>query len=59
MTLLERVLRQNLWWQGREIEEIKDYKERFLFREIEKYFDDPQIIAILGMRRTGKSILLF
>lgn len=58
MILLERILKQNPWWQGQKIEEIRNYKERFLFREIEKYFDDPQIIAILGLRRTGKSVLL-
>lgn len=58
MILLERILKQNPWWQGQEIEEIRNYKERFLFKEIEKYFNDPQIIAILGLRRTGKSVLL-
>ena len=58
MILLERILKQNPWWQGQKIEEIRNYKERFLFREIEKYFDDPQMIAILGLRRTGKSVLL-
>ncbi|MEA3369569.1 MAG: ATP-binding protein [Candidatus Ratteibacteria bacterium] len=58
MILLERILRQNPWWQGKEIKEIKNYKERFLLKEIEKYFNNPQIIAILGLRRTGKSVLL-
>jgi hypothetical protein len=37
MTLLERILKQNPWWQNKEIEEIKDYKERFLLKEILKY----------------------
>ena len=59
MILSERMLRQNPWWQGQEVEEIKNYKERFLLNEIEKYFDDSQMIAILGLRRTGKSVLLF
>jgi len=58
MILLERILKQNPWWQGQEIEEIRNHKERLLFKEIEKYFNDPQIIAILGLRRTGKSVLL-
>ena len=58
MTLLERMLRQNPWWQGQEVEEVKNYKERFLIKEVEKYLDVPQIIAILGLRRTGKSVLL-
>ena len=59
MTLLERMLRQNPWWQGGEIEDIRGYRERFLFKEIERYFDEPQIIAVLGLRRTGKTVLLF
>ncbi|RKX60462.1 MAG: hypothetical protein DRP29_02600 [Thermodesulfobacteriota bacterium] len=59
MTLLERMLRQNPWWQGREIEDIRNYRERFLLKEIERYFDEPQIIAIIGLRRTGKTVLLF
>jgi predicted AAA+ superfamily ATPase len=58
MILLERILKQNPWWQGQEIEEISHYRKRFLFREIEKYLETPQIIAILGLRRTGKSVLL-
>ena len=58
MTLLERMLRQNPWWQGQEVEEVKNYKERFLIKEVEKYLDVPQVIAILGLRRTGKSVLL-
>lgn len=58
MTLLERILKQNPWWQQEEIEEIKDYKERYLFKELKEYLDAPQIIAILGLRRTGKSVLL-
>lgn len=58
MTLLERILKQNPWWQGEQIEEIKGYKERYLFKEIKEYLKTPQIIAILGLRRTGKSVLL-
>lgn len=59
MELLERILKQNPWWQNKEINEIGTYKERFILKDIEKYFDAPQIIAILGLRRTGKSVLLF
>ncbi len=58
MTLLERILKQNSWWQGEEFAEIKGYKERYLLKEIERYLKAPQIIAILGLRRTGKSVLL-
>lgn len=59
MTLLEQILRQNPWWQGQDIDQIRNYKERFLFKDIKKYFNTPQIIAILGLRRTGKSVLLY
>lgn len=58
MTLLERILRQNPWWERKEVEEVKNYKERFLLKEIWEYLKDPQIIAILGLRRTGKTVLL-
>ncbi len=58
MTLLERILRQNPWWEKKEIEEIKSYKERFLLEEVWQYLEEPQMIAILGLRRTGKTVLL-
>ena len=58
MTLLERVIRQNPWWEKKEIEEIKEHKERFLFKKVWSYFQTPQIIAVTGMRRTGKTVLL-
>jgi len=59
MTLLERIVKQNPWWESKEIDEIKNYRERFLLKEILGYKKDPQIIAILGLRRTGKTVLLF
>lgn len=58
MDLLERIIKQNPWWEQKEIEEIKDYQERFLLKKIWQYRDNPQIIAVLGMRRTGKTVLL-
>jgi len=45
MTLLERILRQNPWWEKKEIEEIKSYKERFLLKQIWQYLEEPQIIG--------------
>jgi predicted AAA+ superfamily ATPase len=59
MTLLERIVKQNPWWESKEIDEIKNYRERFLLKEILGYKKDPQIIAILGLRRIGKTVLLF
>jgi predicted AAA+ superfamily ATPase len=38
----------------KEIEGIIGFKERFLLKELLKYKRDPQIIALLGLRRTGK-----
>lgn len=58
MTLLERILKQNPWWQKEAIEEIKNYKPRLLLKQVWRYLEDPQIIAVLGLRRTGKSVLL-
>ncbi|MBU4299261.1 ATP-binding protein [Patescibacteria group bacterium] len=58
MTLLERILKQNSWWEKKEFEEIKNYKERFLFKEIGRYLKEPQIIAVVGLRRTGKTVIL-
>jgi len=59
MTLLERILRQNPWWEDKQIQEIKSYEERLLLKKIWKHKDDSQIIALLGLRRTGKTVLLW
>ena len=59
MTLLERILKQNPWWEKKQIEEIKNFKKRFLFKDLWNFLHDPQIIAVLGLRRTGKTVLLF
>lgn len=58
MELLERIIKQNPWWEQKEIEGIKEYQERFLLKRVWQYRNNPQIIAILGMRRTGKTVLL-
>lgn len=60
MTLLEHLLKQNPWWEGKKVEEIKNYKQRFLLDKIwQKHLQDPQIIAVLGLRRVGKTVLLW
>lgn len=53
------LLRMNPWWKGKGIEEIEGYKQRFPFKELEKYLNVRQIIAIIGLRRTGKTVLMF
>ena len=46
----------NPWWEGKEIE-VPEYR-RHIFREIKGYLDKKQIIAITGLRRVGKTILM-
>jgi len=58
MELLDRILRQNPWWEGKEIEAIEDFRERRLLRGILKYKVDKQIIAVIGLRRVGKTVLI-
>lgn len=60
MITIEQLSRMNEWWKTNEvrIELAPDYK-RELFYEIQKYIKLRQITAIIGLRRTGKSTLLF
>lgn len=46
----------NPWWDGRDII-IPEYK-RHIFTNIEKYMGTKQIIAIVGLRRVGKTVLM-
>jgi hypothetical protein len=49
----------NPWWKTGEIpEELQKMERRELFNEISKYIEDRQIIAIVGLRRVGKTVLL-
>ncbi len=50
------LIKQNPWWQGKKIELPKF--ERDLLKELLKYVKYKQIIAIVGLRRTGKTILM-
>ncbi len=56
----ERVLAMirdyNPQWENKEIA-VPEYK-RHIFGEIQKYLDKKQIIAIVGLRRVGKTVLL-
>lgn len=54
---LKRIMRDyNIWWDQKTLE-IPPY-HRTLFRRLITYLDKPQIIAIVGLRRVGKTILL-
>ncbi|MBI2451954.1 ATP-binding protein [Candidatus Pacearchaeota archaeon] len=50
----------NPWWKiGTISEEYKKLKKRKLFYEVKKYVKDKQIIVVTGLRRTGKTVLLY
>lgn len=59
MELLDRILRQNPWWEKKKIEAIESLKERELFKNIYSNITNKQIISVIGLRRVGKTILLF
>ncbi len=46
----------NPWWKGK----FSIYfKERKLYKELEKFFSLPHIIALTGLRRVGKTTLMY
>ncbi len=50
----------NGWWKtGRIGEEWEIFRKRELFSEVLKYIKDRQIIVITGLRRTGKTVLMY
>src|SRR4030042_1897443 len=57
MTQIKDVLiESNKWWK---ITFNIDYKEREMYKQILKYLKLPQIIAFTGLRRVGKTTLMF
>lgn len=46
----------NPWWEGKEII-VPEYK-RHIFGDVWKYVRTKQIIAVVGLRRVGKTVLL-
>lgn len=57
MTQIREILvESNIWWK--EPFHI-DYKEREIYEKISKFLPLPQIIALTGLRRVGKTTLLF
>ncbi len=54
--IIDALERSNPWWKGRfEL----DYKPREIYEEIKKFINKRQIISLTGLRRTGKTTLLF
>lgn len=49
------LLESNAWWKGAFKPE---YHERDVYRQMKKYFPLPQIIALVGLRRVGKTTLM-
>ncbi|MCU0851595.1 MAG: ATP-binding protein [Candidatus Thermoplasmatota archaeon] len=49
------LIESNPWWKG---PVQLEYKERELHRHLKKYLPRPQIIALTGLRRVGKTTLL-
>ncbi|MEK6951597.1 MAG: ATP-binding protein [Nanoarchaeota archaeon] len=60
MVTIEKLSEMNHWWKlgGIKKELSPDYKRK-LFFEIKKYLKLRQIIAIVGLRRVGKTTLLY
>lgn len=52
----ELLIDLNPWW--REEYELEGYRERDLRDEIQPYLDQPQIVALTGLRRVGKTTLM-
>ena len=54
--LFEALTKSNPWWKG---EFELDYKPRKIYLEIKKFMKNRQIISLTGLRRTGKTTILF
>ncbi|MBI2664114.1 ATP-binding protein [Candidatus Woesearchaeota archaeon] len=54
-TIKEVLVELNSWWKG---EFSVAFKERELYSQILKFMPLPQIIAVTGMRRVGKTTLM-
>lgn len=49
----------NPWWKTGEVKkEFSELEKRDIYEEVVKYLKDKQIIAITGLRRTGKTVLM-
>lgn len=54
-TIREALVDQNAWWRG---DFEAEYKERDIYGEIQPFLSQPQIIALTGLRRVGKTTLM-
>ena len=58
MEVIDRVIKQNPWWENNKVDTVNGLKKRNLFETILPYIKTKQIISIVGLRRVGKTILL-
>ncbi len=60
MINIEKLNEMNSWWKtGNTNKELTPSFKRDLFYDIQKYLNIRQIVAIIGLRRTGKSTLFY
>ncbi len=51
----DALLDSNPWWKA---EFSVDFKEREIYKQLEKFMDLPHILALTGLRRVGKTTLM-
>lgn len=54
--LIAMMREYNPWWEGRAVS-VPEYK-RIIFANLQKYMQTKQILAIVGLRRVGKTVIL-
>lgn len=60
MLTIERFGEMNEWWKTGHVKaELAPSYKRKMFYEVQKYLNERQIISIVGLRRTGKSTVLY
>ncbi len=53
--IIEALEGSNKWWRK---EFLIEYKDREIYARIEKFLGEKQIIALVGLRRTGKTTIM-
>jgi len=57
---IQTLVRFNEWWKtGNVPEDLLEGYKRPLYDEILKYLEDRQVLAIIGLRRVGKTTLMY
>lgn len=53
---MREIQKSNLWWSGKK-EHVPEFKRK-VFTEIMRYERIKQIVALIGLRRVGKTVLM-